>query len=213
MRPYVHTNPLTATEVAKLRESSTEWLNSQSDSMCLAKWYQVTLHLQNGHTHSCHHPNTHKIPLEEIQKDPIKSFYVKNADKKMKLKLVAQNKNKHKAFKGLSEVEGILSLQGNDLYLHFNDKNGVAQSVKLGGGDIFGYGKYKEKKQGLLKPVQKMFKETLQFGKVANITEEDLVQFEQLSEKELEDYETTKTEEAEKYFQYQLELQRTRRRA
>jgi len=38
--------------------------------MCLAKWLQVTLHLQNGHTHSCHHPNTHKIPLEEIQEDP-----------------------------------------------------------------------------------------------------------------------------------------------
>jgi organic radical activating enzyme len=26
--------------------------------------------LQNGHTHSCHHPNTHKIPIEEIEKDP-----------------------------------------------------------------------------------------------------------------------------------------------
>lgn len=45
-------------------------LDRTGPGMCLAKWLQVTLHLQNGHTHSCHHPNTHKIPLEEIKKDP-----------------------------------------------------------------------------------------------------------------------------------------------
>jgi organic radical activating enzyme len=45
-------------------------LDRTGPGMCLAKWLQVTLHLQNGHTHSCHHPNTHKIPLEEIQQDP-----------------------------------------------------------------------------------------------------------------------------------------------
>jgi hypothetical protein len=47
-----------------------EQLGQISPSMCLAKWYQVTLHLHNGETHSCHHPRTHKIPLEEIAKDP-----------------------------------------------------------------------------------------------------------------------------------------------
>lgn len=45
-------------------------LDRTGPGMCLAKWLQVTLHLQNGHTHSCHHPNTHKIPLEEIAEDP-----------------------------------------------------------------------------------------------------------------------------------------------
>jgi organic radical activating enzyme len=45
-------------------------LDRTGPGMCLAKWLQVTLHLQNGHGHSCHHPNTHKIPLEEIQADP-----------------------------------------------------------------------------------------------------------------------------------------------
>ena len=45
-------------------------LDEVGPGMCLAKWLQVTLHLQNGHTHSCHHPNTHKIPLEEIAVDP-----------------------------------------------------------------------------------------------------------------------------------------------
>ena len=38
--------------------------------MCLAKWTQVTIHLQNGHTHSCHHPRTHKIPLTELKDNP-----------------------------------------------------------------------------------------------------------------------------------------------
>jgi len=45
-------------------------LDRTGPGMCLAKWLQVTLHLQNGHTHSCHHPNTHKIPLDEIALDP-----------------------------------------------------------------------------------------------------------------------------------------------
>ena len=38
--------------------------------MCLAKWTQVTIQLQTGHTHSCHHPKTHKIPLKELDRTP-----------------------------------------------------------------------------------------------------------------------------------------------
>ena len=41
-----------------------------SSSFCIAKWKQVTIHLDTGRTHSCHHPPTHKIPIEEIQKNP-----------------------------------------------------------------------------------------------------------------------------------------------
>lgn len=37
---------------------------------CLAKWTQVTIHLLNGTTHSCHHPIPHKIPLEELKNNP-----------------------------------------------------------------------------------------------------------------------------------------------
>lgn len=47
-----------------------EALNKVSPSFCLAKWYQVTVHLQNGHTHSCHHPGTHKVPLRELEQNP-----------------------------------------------------------------------------------------------------------------------------------------------
>jgi organic radical activating enzyme len=49
-------------------------LDQVSDSFCIAKWKQVTMHLQNGHTHSCHHPKTHAIPLSEL-KHNIKSLH------------------------------------------------------------------------------------------------------------------------------------------
>jgi len=45
-------------------------INEISPSFCAAKWKQVTLHLQTGHTHSCHHPRTHKIPLSELEANP-----------------------------------------------------------------------------------------------------------------------------------------------
>lgn len=41
-------------------------LDAIGPGMCLAKWKQVTIHLPTGHTHSCHHPITHKIPVEEV---------------------------------------------------------------------------------------------------------------------------------------------------
>ena len=37
---------------------------------CLAKWTQVTMHLGTGMTHSCHHPSPHKIPLNELKRNP-----------------------------------------------------------------------------------------------------------------------------------------------
>ncbi len=45
-------------------------LDAISPSFCVAKWKQVTLHLQTGHNHSCHHPTVHKIPLTEIAANP-----------------------------------------------------------------------------------------------------------------------------------------------
>jgi len=55
--------------VNKLTETKNK-LDTISPSLCLAKWQQVTVHLQNGHTHSCHHPQTHKIPLVELENNP-----------------------------------------------------------------------------------------------------------------------------------------------
>jgi len=44
--------------------------NSISPSFCAAKWTQVTLHLQTGQTHSCHHPPTHQIPVDLLKENP-----------------------------------------------------------------------------------------------------------------------------------------------
>ena len=38
-----------------------------SDSFCLAKWKQVSLHLTTGHTNSCYHPPLHKIPTVVVK--------------------------------------------------------------------------------------------------------------------------------------------------
>jgi hypothetical protein len=39
-------------------------------TFCLAKWQHVTMYLQSGETHSCYHPQPHKIPLAELRENP-----------------------------------------------------------------------------------------------------------------------------------------------
>ena len=47
-----------------------------SSTACTAKWLQSTIYLMNGFTHSCHHPTTHKIPLEELNNNPTAKTYL-----------------------------------------------------------------------------------------------------------------------------------------
>ena len=65
-------------------------LDSVGKGFCLAKWTQVTIHLQMGQTHSCHHPNTHKIPEAEIKRNP--SALHNTRFKKQKRKEMLENK-------------------------------------------------------------------------------------------------------------------------
>ncbi len=61
-------------------------LDSVGCGFCLAKWTQVTMHLHNGTTHSCHHPEPHKVSLEEISRNPTalhNSKHKKQARKEM----------------------------------------------------------------------------------------------------------------------------------
>ena len=51
-------------------DSSKSQLDSISPSFCAAKWLQVSLHLTNGRTHSCYHPPTHQINLDQLKLDP-----------------------------------------------------------------------------------------------------------------------------------------------
>ena len=45
-------------------------LNTVGPGFCLAKWTQLTLNLQNGTAHSCHHPPVHKIDIGELKNNP-----------------------------------------------------------------------------------------------------------------------------------------------
>jgi len=64
---------LTDANKAKLK------LDKVSDSMCLAKWMQTSLHLTNGMTNSCYHPPLHKIDVDQIKTNPSK---LHNTDEK-----------------------------------------------------------------------------------------------------------------------------------
>jgi sulfatase maturation enzyme AslB (radical SAM superfamily) len=44
-------------------------INKVSPSFCLAKWFNVSIHIPTGKTHSCYHPRIHEIPLEEVKID------------------------------------------------------------------------------------------------------------------------------------------------
>lgn len=46
------------------------FLDSVSSCFCMAKWSTVTLHLETGTAHSCHHPKVHDIPLEPLKNNP-----------------------------------------------------------------------------------------------------------------------------------------------
>ena len=65
-------------------------INEISPSFCVAKWKQVTMHLQNGQTHSCHHPDTHSVPIEEVVIDCSALHNTKYKKQQRKLMLEGQ---------------------------------------------------------------------------------------------------------------------------
>ena len=65
-------------------------INEVSPSFCLAKWFNVSIHIPTGRTHSCYHPSTHYIPLEELEKN---SSALHNTEyKKSQRKLMLEGK-------------------------------------------------------------------------------------------------------------------------
>ena len=57
-------------QVITFYRSVKDSLDTVGSGLCMAKWYQTTLHLENGHNHSCHHPRTHQTPVEELKRSP-----------------------------------------------------------------------------------------------------------------------------------------------
>lgn len=68
-------------------------LNQVSPSFCLAKWYNVSIHIPTGMTHSCYHPPAHKIPLEEIVIDASAIHNTKYKKEQRKLMLQGERPN------------------------------------------------------------------------------------------------------------------------
>ena len=62
-------------------------LNNVGNGFCLAKWNQVSILLQTGQTHSCHHPKPHVVPLIEIEDNPsaLHNTYFKKMQRKTML--------------------------------------------------------------------------------------------------------------------------------
>lgn len=68
-------------------------LNGYSTSFCAAKWTQVTIDLQHGMTHSCHHPLRHKIPESELEKD-FHALHDTKFKKKQRKKMLSNSRPK-----------------------------------------------------------------------------------------------------------------------
>jgi organic radical activating enzyme len=69
-------------------EIAEQQLNNISSTMCYAKWSQVSMHLTNGMTHSCYHPPTHQIDVDEIKKNP-KALHNTQQKKKERAQMLA----------------------------------------------------------------------------------------------------------------------------
>ena len=57
-------------EQQRIKDIKIKIENEVGPTFCLAKWHHVTMYLQTGETHSCYHPQPHKIPLEELKDNP-----------------------------------------------------------------------------------------------------------------------------------------------
>lgn len=68
-------------------------LNSVSTSFCLAKWFNVSIHIPTGQTHSCYHPPSHHIPLKEVKID-VSALHNTNYKKERRAEMLAGHRPK-----------------------------------------------------------------------------------------------------------------------
>jgi len=95
-----------------------EGLNSVSPSFCLAKWYNVSIHIPTGQTHSCYHPPSHHIPLEELQKSS-DALHNTSYKKEQRQKMLQGEQPKECSFCWAIEDQGNISdraYRSNDVY-------------------------------------------------------------------------------------------------
>ena len=59
-----------SSEQQRIKDIKIRIENEVGPTFCLAKWHHVTMYLQTGETHSCYHPQPHKVPLSELKDNP-----------------------------------------------------------------------------------------------------------------------------------------------
>ena len=105
-------------------------LNDVSSSFCLAKWFHVSLHIPTGRTHSCYHPPSHQIPMDEmiITSDALHNTKHKKEQRKQ---MLCGDKPAECSFCWDIEESGNMS---DRPYRSFdvNDPTAIAEAVALG---------------------------------------------------------------------------------
>lgn len=105
-------------------------LNEVSPSFCLAKWYNVSLHLPTGKTHSCYHPPAHHIPLKELQAD-VGALHNTNHKKEQRKMMLNGERPKECEFCWAIEDQGNISdraYRSKDVY----EPNLIDEALEVG---------------------------------------------------------------------------------
>jgi len=77
-------------------------------ALCLAKWKQVSLHLQTGQNNSCYHPPLHPIDPEEIKTNP-SALHNTEHKKQQRVMMLQNQKPTECSYCWNMEAEGKLS--------------------------------------------------------------------------------------------------------
>jgi hypothetical protein len=76
---------------SKFQNSAELMKNQLGPALCLAKWKQVSLHLQTGMNNSCYHPPLHRISIEDIGRNP-SALHNTEHKKQQRVAMLAGNK-------------------------------------------------------------------------------------------------------------------------
>lgn len=103
-------------------------IDNISPSFCAAKWLQVTIYLQNGVNHSCHHPDTHKIPLDLVKKD-VGVFHNTPLKKQARAEMLAGERPSECSY--CWAIEDSQQKSSSDRYVKSNDEWAVPYLDKI----------------------------------------------------------------------------------
>ena len=125
-------------QTVQFYRSVKESLDAVGPGLCMAKWYQTTLHLENGHNHSCHHPKTHKTPLEELS-DP---GALHNTEYKKRVRKQMLDGERPDECRYCWNIEDTIQTKVSDRVLKTSwevlvNKDIVAQTVALGASNVY----------------------------------------------------------------------------